>query len=126
MKTRSPRVLLEQMLEAARAAVSFVEGLDKGAFLADLRTQHAVSMALLTIGEMAGRLVRRHPDFIAASSEIQWDRIQAMRHRIAHGYFELDFNIVWDTVQHDAPDLLARLPPLIMATAAGGDASKHS
>ncbi len=33
-----------------------------------------------------------------------------MRNRIAHGYFEINFEVVWETVQTALPELLARLP----------------
>jgi uncharacterized protein with HEPN domain len=36
--------------------------------------------------------------------------MKGMRNRIAHGYFDIDLGIVWDTVHADLPDLLKRLP----------------
>lgn len=33
-----------------------------------------------------------------------------MRNRIAHGYFEINLELVWDTVQQALPELLAQLP----------------
>jgi uncharacterized protein with HEPN domain len=35
-----------------------------------------------------------------------------MRNRIADGYFDINFNIVWETVETTLPELLARLPSL--------------
>lgn len=35
--------------------------------------------------------------------------MKGMRNRIAHGYFEIDFEIVWDTVRTSLPDLIVRL-----------------
>jgi uncharacterized protein with HEPN domain len=32
-----------------------------------------------------------------------------MRNRMAHGYFDIDLNIVWDTVQSSLPDLEGQL-----------------
>lgn len=115
MKRRGPRVLLEQMLEAAQRALSFVEGMERADFLKDIRTQHAVSMSLLTIGELVARVARDHPGFLEKHPEIPWPAIQATRNRIAHGYFELDFEVVWETVLTDAPELVYRLPSIIAA-----------
>jgi uncharacterized protein with HEPN domain len=115
MRKRSPRVLLEQMLEASITALSFIDGMEKSDFLRDIRTQHAVSMALLTIGEMVGRLAQKHPDFLEQHPEIPWSMIRAMRNRIAHGYFELDFDVVWETAHTDASELSNRLPAIIGA-----------
>ena len=36
-------------------------------------------------------------------------RHEGLRNRIVHGYFEIDLNVVWDTLQAAVPDLLARL-----------------
>ena len=32
-----------------------------------------------------------------------------MRNRLVHGYFDIDFPLVWDTVRQDIPDLIGRL-----------------
>lgn len=123
MKRRSPRVLLEQMLEASKMALSFVDGMEKSTFLNDIRTQHAVSMALLTIGELSGRLAQKHPGFAEQHPEVPWSMIRAMRNRIAHGYFELDFDVVWETVLTDAAELVYRLPKII-ASISGVDETR--
>jgi uncharacterized protein with HEPN domain len=48
---------LAHMLEAAQLAGEYVAGLDKVNFLQDRRTQQAVVLNLITIGEAAGRIV---------------------------------------------------------------------
>ena len=35
-----------------------------------------------------------------------------MRNRIAHGYFDIDLDVVWETVQTALPQLLERLPAI--------------
>ena len=32
------------------------------------------------------------------------------RNRIAHGYFDIELNVVWNTVQEDLPVLVKTLP----------------
>lgn len=49
-------------------------------------------------------------DFIEAHPRIPWRGMKGMRNRIAHGYFEIDMAVVWDTVDIAVPDLLRRLP----------------
>lgn len=41
--------------------------------------------------------------------------IRDMRNQVAHGYFTIDTDVVWRTVQHALPDLLAKLPAIIEA-----------
>ena len=100
---------LTQMAEGCRDALAFAEGMTREEFHADLRTQRAVVMSLMIVGEAAARLVARHPDFVRAHSDIPWSGIRGMRNRIAHGYFDIDLDIVWQTVQAELPGLVARL-----------------
>jgi uncharacterized protein with HEPN domain len=58
MKERDVFVLMDQMAEAGQRATSFVEGMQEDEFLADGRTQQAVAMSLIIIGEAATRLER--------------------------------------------------------------------
>ena len=108
-------LLLEQMHEAASQALAYVEGMDKAAFVTDKRTQQAVVLNLLVIGELAAKLLERHGDFVMEHPGIAWASMKGMRNRIAHGYFELDIGVVWETVQRALPDLLARLPAVRVA-----------
>jgi uncharacterized protein with HEPN domain len=36
--------------------------------------------------------------------------MKGMRNRLAHGYFDLNLDVVWDTVTTELPRLLASLP----------------
>lgn len=58
------------MLEAARLATTFTTGMDYRGFIADKRTQQAVIMNLMIIGEVATRIANDYPDFIARHPEL--------------------------------------------------------
>lgn len=100
---------LRQMIEGARDAISFTDGMDREAFLADLRTERAVVMSLMIVGEAATRIVTDHPEFAGSRPDIPWRSMRGMRNRIAHGYFEVDLSVVWETVRTELPALLERL-----------------
>ncbi len=104
--------LLDQIEEASRLAISYIEGLDKEDFLKDSRTQQAVAMNLIIIGEAVSRLESRFPQFLARFPDVGWQDMRGMRNRIAHGYFELDMEIVFETARLDLPGLYASLPVL--------------
>lgn len=101
---------LEHMQQAATDARSFVEGLSKKDFIADKRTQQAVIMSLIIVGEAATRVMDRYVEFAESHSELPWRSMRGMRNRIAHGYFDINLDLVWDTVQTALPELLKRLP----------------
>jgi uncharacterized protein with HEPN domain len=86
-----------------------VEGIDRDRYLRDTLIQRAVAMSLVTIGEAVAKLLRINPDFVMAHPEIPWGAVVGMRNRIAHGYYGLDFQVIWDTIQDSIPDRLAKL-----------------
>ena len=100
---------VDHMLQAAKDACSFVEGLAKDDFLEDKRTQQAVIMSLIIIGEAATKVMDRYADFAQAHLEVPWRSMRGMRNRIAHGYFDINLDVVWDTVKTALPELLNQL-----------------
>jgi uncharacterized protein with HEPN domain len=103
---------LAHIQQAAADACAFTSGLTKDAFVADTRTQRAVVMSLVIIGEAATKIVDRHPEFAALHPQVPWRSMRGMRNRIAHGYFDINLDIVWDTVQVALPELLGHLRTL--------------
>ncbi len=97
------------MRQAARDACSFVEGMDKDDFIGDRRTQQAVVMSLVILGEAATKIMAGYVEFVQANAQVPWHSIRGMRNRIAHGYFDINLDVVWETVQTARPDLLAQL-----------------
>jgi uncharacterized protein with HEPN domain len=66
-------------------------------------------MSLIIIGEAAVNIMDRHSEFASQHPEIAWRDMRGMRNRIAHGYFDIDLAVVWDTTQSALPLLLERL-----------------
>ena len=83
--------------------------MSKADFLADKRTQQAFVMNLIIIGESATKLLQDHAPFTEAHSAIPWRSMKGMRNRIAHGYFDTNLNVVWDTIQTALPALIEQL-----------------
>ena len=61
---------LEHMRQAAADAIGFVEGMSRADFLADKRTQQAVIMSLIVLGEAATKVMDRYPDFANAHAQV--------------------------------------------------------
>ena len=101
---------LMDILLAVNRALEFTEGLDAGAFHADKRTRWAVYSQIVIIGEAAGRISR---EFQGDHPHIPWADMIGMRHRLVHGYDEIRWDRVWDTVVLDLPKLKAAIGPLI-------------
>lgn len=101
---------LDHMQQAATDACAFVEGLGKADFLEDKRSQQAVIMSLIIIGEAATKVMDNYAEFTLAHAQVPWRSMRGMRNRIAHGYFDINLDIVWETVQTALPELLKQLP----------------
>jgi uncharacterized protein with HEPN domain len=48
--------------------------------------------------------------FTQAHPEVQWRNMRGMRNRMAHGYFDINLDVVWETAQEWIPALLKQLP----------------
>lgn len=101
---------LDHIAQAAQQACDYVDGMDRTAFLADRRTQQATILNLIVIGEAATRLLQTCPNFLTHHPEVPWASMKGMRNRIAHGYFDIDLAVVWETLQTSLPALLTQLP----------------
>jgi uncharacterized protein with HEPN domain len=101
---------LDHMRQASEDACSFVEGLGKDDFLSDKKTQQAVIMSLVIIGEAATKVMDRYAEFAASHPEVPWRSMRGMRNRITHGYFDINPDMAWETVQKALPALLKQLP----------------
>lgn len=104
---------LEHMQQAITDAFAFVDGLDKAGFLEDKRTQQAVIMSLIIIGEAATKVMDGYAEFTQVHAEVPWRSMRGMRNRIAHGYFDINLDVVWETVQTALPELLKQLPAVL-------------
>ncbi|MDX2221088.1 MAG: DUF86 domain-containing protein [Burkholderiales bacterium] len=100
---------LNHIRQAATDACSFVKGIDKADFLEDKRTQQAVVMSLVIIGEAATKVMDGYAPFAMANPHVPWRSMRGMRNRITHGYFDINLDVVWDTVRTALPELLKQL-----------------
>jgi len=103
---RSAQEYLADMRDAIHAAREFSHDVTFEQFLNNREKQFAVIHALEIIGEAAKQIpmsVREeYPD-------IPWRDIAGMRDRLIHGYFSINPERLWNTVQHDLPSLEEKL-----------------
>lgn len=90
---------LDHMRQAIADAQTFTEGMAPADFMQDRRTQQAVVMSLIVLGEAATKVMDQYPDFSASHAEIPWRNMRGMRNRIAHGYFDINGGFKYE-VQH--------------------------
>ena len=96
---------LNHILEAIKRIEEYVSELDEMAFLGNKLVQDAVIRNFEVIGEASNNIEKRFPEFVAAHPELPLTSASQLRNAVAHGYFQVDFEILWKTIQRDLPGL---------------------
>lgn len=107
---QNDRIRLIHIREAAEKAMSFVDGKTRASLDDDEVLVFALIRALTIVGEAASHVTET---FRSAYPQIPWALIIGMRHRVVHAYFEVDLDIVWDTVTKNLPALLHELNEIL-------------
>ncbi len=94
---------LDDMLRALQEIEVFVQNVSFEQFTADRKTVNAVIRSIEVIGEAA----RNMPVEIQAKYPvIPWNMLVGMRNKLIHGYFGVNLETVWKTIQEDLPLLV--------------------
>lgn len=100
-----PREYLRHILAEANYLLDSSGNLSRQRFLGDETLKRAFVRSLEIIGEAAKKL----PDeFRAKYPEADWRAMAGMRDRLIHGYFGVDYDLVWDVVDAKIPHSSAR------------------
>jgi uncharacterized protein with HEPN domain len=103
-------VRLRHMLDAGREALSYTAGRQRADLEHDRMLVHALVHCIEIIGEAASRT---SAECRAEIATIPWTDIVGMRNRLIHAYFDINLDLVWDTVQDDLPPLIAELEKIV-------------
>lgn len=110
MSKRTPKLLLEDIIESAEKILQYTKGLSFEEFSKDNKTVDAVIRNFEIIGEASNLL----PDEIKDKySEIDWHRIRGFRNRIVHDYFGVDLQIIWKIIFDQIPGLITEITKII-------------
>ena len=93
------------IVEAIDRIHRYVEDMTELTFLFDEKTQDAVVRNFEILGEASNNIEKFHPAFAQAHADVPWALMYTMRNRVAHGYFKVDYELVWKTIHADLPEL---------------------
>ena len=96
---------LEHMLQAIERIRRYTDSLDEAAFLQNELVQDAVIRNLEILGEASNNIQKHYPEFAARHPELPLAFAYQMRNAISHGYFKVDYEIVWKTIHAELPAL---------------------
>ena len=93
---------LRHILDEIDFLLAESHALSRDAFLKDPLRQRAFARSLEIIGEAVKRLPR---DFRQRHTDVEWQLIAGMRDHLIHGYFSVDYDVVWDAATRKVVEL---------------------
>jgi uncharacterized protein with HEPN domain len=99
-------IRLRHILSEALDACSFAEEMPFDEFVNDRKTVKAIIRSIEVIGEAASKISGKTK---LENTDIPWRSIVGMRNRLIHGYFDIDYRVVWKTVKDNLPPLISKL-----------------
>lgn len=95
-------VYLKHILECIKFIQKYCKKLSFSEFNNNELLRMAVVRQLEVIGEAAGMVSKKTRSEL---KDVKWNRIVAMRNKLIHEYFGVDWKVVWTTVNESLPDL---------------------
>ena len=100
---REYKLYVIDIIDSIEKIERYVGDLDFQLFKEDIKTYDAVLQNLLIIGEASNKI----PESVQKNyPDIDWRGIIGMRNIIVHGYFKINPEIIWETIQKRLPELL--------------------
>ncbi len=107
---RDDLVYIRHAIDAAEKIQSFTRGKSR----ADLDTDETLALALVRLLEIIGEAANCvSPALIQNNPDVPWKKMIAMRNRLIHGYFDINYDIIWDTILNDIPRLIDLLKLIV-------------
>jgi uncharacterized protein with HEPN domain len=97
---------IQDIIDAINNAEKFTSSLTYDDFREDIKTAFAVVRVLEIIGEAAKSI----PESLRTQyPAIPWKEMTGMRDKLIHEYFGVNYEVVWDTVKMELPELKLKL-----------------
>lgn len=107
---RDYRLYLKDILEALESIEAFVQGMSQKDFESDDKTSSAVMRKFEIVGEATKQL----PSEIRQKyPEVPWGDMAGMRDRLIHGYFGVDYEVVWRTIKERIPKVKPQIKRIL-------------
>ena len=110
MATTRDLVRLREMADAAKKIIAF----SKGRTRTDLDGDEMYALAIVRLLEIIGEAAKGVSESIRERyTDVPWSQIAGTRDRLIHGYFSVDYDIVWAVIARDLPPLITKLETIL-------------
>jgi uncharacterized protein with HEPN domain len=103
---KNPSPYIHHIIDASAQITEYLDSVKEGEFKNNEMLQDAVIRNLEIIGEACSKL---EDTFKKDRPNIPWKEIVGMRNRLAHEYWDIDLEVIWQTVTKDVPRLQKQL-----------------
>ena len=107
---KGDQLYLGHMLDVSIQAIEKIKGKSRENFETDDNLRLALTHLIQMIGEAARRV---SPESKQRYPQIPWSDVIGMRHKLVHDYLDVDFDVVWEVVTSDLPELISQLSPIV-------------
>lgn len=107
---KSDREFLKHVLDEIRFVTRETKGMSYDDFMKNETLKRACTRSIEIIGEAVKNL---SADFRRKHRDIEWKKIAGMRDKVIHFYFGVNWDIVWDVIEKQLPDLKVKVEILL-------------
>ena len=110
MTIKDPTIFLQHILESIGLIEKRMQGVTYEEFVNDVDLQDMVIRRLEIIGEAVRNIPK---EYRQEHSNVDWQDPADMRSTLIHGYFQIDLDVVWDTISNDLPSFKKQIRALL-------------
>jgi uncharacterized protein with HEPN domain len=103
-------IRLHHMLDAAKESIHFARNKTRSSLDMDRKLALALVKSIEIIGEAAANVSKEGRE---ETPQIPWPSIISMRNRLIYAYFDINLDIVWQTINEDLPPLVIELEKVL-------------